>query len=108
MAKSNTQFVHHVYFWLKNTGNAADTAGLIEGLKKLSNVPTIKTFNIGTPAGTNRGVIDTTYAASWLCLFDSPEDQDIYQTHPIHLKFIEDCGHLWEKVIVYDSVSINF
>ena len=106
MAKSNSQFVHHVYFWLKNSGNADDTAALIEGLKKLSSVPTINTFNIGTPAATNRDVIDTTYAASWLCHFNSPEDQDIYQTHPIHLHFIETCSHLWEKVIVYDSVSV--
>jgi hypothetical protein len=38
-------------------------------------------------------------------LFDNKEDQDIYQTDPVHLKFINDCSHLWQKVLVYDTVS---
>ena len=103
--KKNT-FVHHVYFWLKNTGNATDTAELVRGLEKLSATPTIKLCHIGTPAATDRGVIDNTYAVSWLCFFDTPADQDIYQTHPIHLKFVEQCQHLWSKVIVYDTVNV--
>ena len=37
-------FIHHVYFWLKNSGNKEDKAKLIEGLKKLSKVSTIKIF----------------------------------------------------------------
>ena len=51
-------FVHHVYFWLKNTGNEEDKEKLIEGLKKLSKASTIKKFYIGVPAATNRGVIE--------------------------------------------------
>jgi hypothetical protein len=98
-------FIHHVYFWLKNAGNAADRAKLIEGLTKLSKVKTIKNFHIGKPAATSRGVIDTTYAVSWFVLFDNDADQASYQTDPIHLKFVEDCSPLWEKVIVYDSID---
>lgn len=98
-------FVHHVYFWLKNTGNEADRAKLMEGLDRLSKVPTIKMVHIGTPASTNRSVIERGYAVSWLCFFNNLEDEEIYQSHPIHLKFIEDYSHLWEKVIVYDSVG---
>jgi 3-phenylpropionate/cinnamic acid dioxygenase small subunit len=98
-------FIHHVYFWLKNPNNLEDRAKLIEGLKALAKVPEIQQHYIGTPAATNRGVIDTTYAVSWLCFFENLEEQQAYQVHPIHLKFIEDCSHLWEKVIVYDSVD---
>ena len=98
-------FVHHVYFWLKKPGSPEDTAALLAGLKKLSKVSTIKSFHIGKPADTNREVIDRSYALSWLALFDNKADQDSYQTDPIHLKFVEDCSHLWEKVIVYDSVD---
>jgi hypothetical protein len=79
---------------------------LIEGLNKLSKASTIKDFHIGKPAATNRDVIDTTWSVSWLLLFDNKEDQDIYQTDPIHLKFIEDCSHLWSKVLVYDAVNV--
>ena len=100
-------FIHHVFFWLKDAGSSQAREQLIEGLRKLSKAPTIKDFHIGIPANTNRDVIDSTYAASWLLLFDSAEDQDIYQTDPIHLKFIEECSHLWSKVVVYDTISID-
>jgi Stress responsive A/B Barrel Domain len=101
-------FIHHVYFWLKNKDSETDRAKLIEGLEKLSKVPTIKIVHIGTPATTNRSVIERSYAVSWLCFFDNLEDEEIYQKHPIHLKFIEDYSHLWEKVIVYDSVDVKY
>jgi len=101
MAEKNI-FVHHVYFWLKDP---ADKNKLIEGLEKLSKAPTIKTFHIGQPAGTNRDVIDRSYSISWLLTFNNAADQDSYQSDPIHLKFVEECAHLWNKVIVYDSVD---
>jgi hypothetical protein len=40
------KFIHHVYFWLKNADSKEDRSGLIEGLKKLSKVTTIKSFHI--------------------------------------------------------------
>ena len=98
-------FVHHVYFYLKNPGSAADKAKLLEGLNKLAKVPTIKLVHIGEPAPTTRSVIERSYAVSWLCFFDNLEDEEIYQKHPIHLKFVEDYSSLWEKVVVYDSVG---
>lgn len=98
-------FVHHVYFWLKNAGSAADKAKLLEGLQKLSKVKTIQLVHIGQPADTNREVIDRSYALSWLCFFKSKADQDSYQVDPIHLDFIENYSPLWSKVIVYDSVD---
>ncbi|HET6995555.1 MAG TPA: Dabb family protein [Chitinophagaceae bacterium] len=99
-------FVHHVYFWLKNAGNKEDLDKLVAGLKKLSAVKTIKQFHIGKPAGTKRDVIETSYAVSWLVFFANGTDQASYQTDPIHLKFVEDCSSLWQKVVVYDSVNI--
>jgi hypothetical protein len=99
-------FVHHVYFWLKNPNSAEDLGKLVEGLKKLSAVKTIRQFHIGKPAATSREVIDGSYAVSWLTLFDTKADQDSYQVDPIHLKFIEECAFLWSKVIVYDSIDI--
>jgi hypothetical protein len=113
LAANNTQqkemkdiFVHHVYFWLKNAGSKQDLDKLAAGLKKLSAVKTIKQFHIGKPADTNRDVIDRSYGVSWLALFDSKTGQDSYQTDPIHLKFVEECSSLWQKVVVYDSVDI--
>jgi len=98
-------FIHHVYFWLKNVGNDADRHQLVEGLIKLSKTSTIRQFHIGKPANTSRGVIDSSYAVSWVLMFDNDADQATYQTDPIHLKFIEECAHLWSKVVVYDAVD---
>jgi hypothetical protein len=105
-AQKKGMFIHHVYFWLKNPGNKEDRAKLIEGLKKLSKVKTIKNYYIGQPAATRREVIDSSYDVSWLLFFDNPADQDSYQTDPIHLKFVEECSSLWTKVTVYDSIDV--
>ena len=105
MTASKNLFVHHVYFWLNNPESAEDLKKLLEGLNKLSKVKTIKMFHIGKPAGTNRDVIDSSYAVSWLLIFNNRADQDSYQTDPIHLKFIDECKHLWKKVVVYDSID---
>ena len=97
---------HHVYFWLKNPASKADQEKLISGVKTLTTIETIKGFHIATPAATeDRNVIDNSYSVSWLAFFDSEADEQIYQTHPVHLKFIEDFGDLWSKVVVYDSLQ---
>lgn len=105
MAEQKNIFVHHVFFWLKNPDSKEDKAALIEGLKKLSKVETIRQFHIGQPADTNRDVVERSYSISWMLIFDNLEDEEIYQPHPIHKKFIEECSHLWKKVVVYDSVD---
>ena len=102
---SQDLFVHHVYFWLHNPDSQKDFNSLMEGLRALTAVQTIVSFHIGKPASTSRGVIDTSYALSWLLLFRSKEDQDQYQEDPVHLKFVETCKHLWSKVMVYDSIG---
>ena len=101
----NNIFIHHVYFWLKNPASTTDRDKLVAGLTKLAKVKTIKQSHIGKPANTKRDVIDSSYSVSWLLMFDTLADQESYQTDPVHLKFIEDCSQLWEKVKVYDSVD---
>lgn len=99
-------FIHHVYFWLNNPESKEDFDKLVAGLRKLSAVKTINSFHIGKPADTNRDVIDRSYSVSWMLLFKNKADQDSYQVDPIHLKFVEECKHLWKKVTVFDSVDV--
>jgi hypothetical protein len=99
-------FVHHVFFWLREPVTPEGRARFETGLKSLLTVETIVDHHLGIPAGTSRDVIDASYTYSLLVTFKNKEDQDIYQTHPTHLKFIADCQTLWERVVVYDSVSI--
>lgn len=98
-------FIHHVYFWLKNPGNSADKEQLKKGLQSLTGIETIGMYQIGEPAATDRDVIDRSYSLSWMLMFDNLEDEEFYQNHPKHKKFVEDCSHLWNKVVVYDSID---
>lgn len=105
--RNKKQLIHHVFFWLKNRDSKEDLAKLLAGLRTLEKIETIKKIHIGVPAPTEqRDVIDSSYSASELMFFDDTAGQKIYQDHPIHQKFIQDCGHLWEKVIVYDSIDV--
>jgi hypothetical protein len=98
-------FVHHVFFWLNNPDSEEDKGRLLQGLKQLESIDVIRTFHTGVPATTNRDVIERGYALSLLMIFDSLEDQETYQVHPVHKAFVEKCSSLWSKVVVYDAVD---
>jgi len=106
MVEEKNVFIHHVFFWLAEPHNAEHRKLLIAGLKKLSNVLTIRRFHIGQPAGTSREVIDASYSVSWCLFFANAADQDSYQVDPIHLRFVDECKHLWKRVQVYDTVDV--
>jgi hypothetical protein len=98
--------VHHVFFWLKEPKNESHKNQLVKALNELLKVETIKLSHIGFPAGTeSRDVVDHSYSVSFLTLFGDQAGQDAYQVHPLHVKFVEENSHLWQKVIVYDSVD---
>jgi hypothetical protein len=97
-------FIHHVFFWLKEPENTEARKQFESGLQNLIKVPQIQSYHIGTPVESPREVVDDSFTYSYMAFFKSKEDQNTYQTHPIHLQFIEDCQHLWEKVIVYDAM----
>jgi hypothetical protein len=102
---SGSSFIHHVFFWLKKPVTLEIRNKFENALRDLVKVETINVYHLGIPAATNRDVIDNTYTYSLMAVFQNKKDQDIYQTHPIHLKFIEDCQELWERVVVYDSIG---
>ena len=98
-------FVHHVFFWLKEPNNKEACNQFEQGLLSLIKVPLIQTSHIARPVESSRDVVDDSFTYSYMVFFKNKEDQEIYQTHPIHLKFIEDCQHLWNKVVVYDAMD---
>jgi len=107
MEKKKPKLSHHVFFWLKNPTSKEDRDKLIAGLRKLEKIETIRSLQIGVPADTEkRPVVDNSYGVSELMFFDDVKGQNVYQEHPLHKKFVEDCSSLWEKVIVYDSVDV--
>ncbi len=98
---------HQVYFWLKNPGSNEDREELINGIKSLRKIQSVKKLTIGVVASTEkRTVIDDTWSVSELALFNDLASEAAYQVDPIHLDFIKNYGHLWSKVLVYDSAEI--
>jgi hypothetical protein len=100
------KLVHHVFFWLKNPASKEDLAKLLKGLATLAQIETVRGAHFGVPASTEkRDVVDNSYSASEILFFDDTAGQKTYQDHPVHKKFVEDCSHLWEKVVVYDAIA---
>lgn len=105
-APGKKQLVHHVFFWLKNPDSKEDRDKLVEGLRTLAKIETIRKLHVGVLASTEkRDVVDTSWQVSELMFFDDLAGQAVYQSHPIHLAFIKNYGHLWAKVVVYDAME---
>lgn len=101
-------FTHTVLIWLKNPDSQEDRIKFETEVKAfLYNSEFAKEVHIGTPAHTEREIVDSSYTYSLLVTFDSKEDQDAYQKEPVHLKFVEECEHLWNKVLIYDSIGLK-
>ena len=99
--------VHHVFFWLKNARSEDDRNQLIFGLRTLKQIKSVVALHIGIPASTTkRDVVDSSYDVSELIFFADVAEQERYQADPIHVKFVSEYAHLWEKVVVYDSISV--
>jgi hypothetical protein len=106
-AENKYPIIHHVFFWLKNPASKEDRDQLIVGVKTLSKIETVRELRVGVVANTEkRDVVDDTWAVSELMFFSDLAGQATYQTHPIHLEFIKNYSHLWEKVIVYNAADV--
>jgi len=107
LQSGDKEFVHTVFFWLKDPESKTDRAKFERSLKTFINSSQfIQKKHLGIPAGTNREVIDRSYTYCLSLTFRSKADQDKYQTEDVHLAFIKESEDLWKKVIVYDSESI--
>jgi hypothetical protein len=67
----NKQLAHHAFFWLKNPDSVEDRDKLVEGVKSLSKIETIRELHVGVLASTEkRDVVDTSWQVSELMFFD--------------------------------------
>ena len=98
-------FVHTVFFWLAHPESQSDRDALHAGLGSLKGINNISVAYIGKPADTRRPVIDHTYDFSATLIFTDRAAHDAYQVHPVHLEFVAECAHLWNRVQIYDAVN---
>ena len=98
-------FVHAVYFWLREESTPAERDRFAAGLRALCAIDGVAAGYIGVPAPTDRPVIERGYSHALVLVFPDQRAHDAYQVHPVHERFRAECGGLWTRVRVYDSVS---
>lgn len=96
-------FVHSVVFWLKKSLSKDERNYFEAEAKKLLAIESVAHGWVGTPAQTNREVIDSSYDYLLTIVNKNYEDQMAYQVDPIHDTFKENCAKFFEKVVIYDA-----
>ncbi len=104
-AASKSAPLAHIVFFTLAESNDANRAKLVEACKKyLGDREGVVYFGVGVRAPEyDRPVNDQDYDVALHLVFATAEDQNAYQTHPEHLKFVEECKGLWKQVRVFDS-----
>jgi len=102
----NEEFIHLVFFWLKNPTNDNDRIEFENAMHKFLNSSVYaKNKHFGQPANTNRPVVDNSYTYCLKVTFDNLKEHDQYQIEPAHKLFISEASKLWDRVLIYDSQS---
>ena len=96
-------FVHSVYFWLKPELTEAQQAQFWAGVRSLGTIASVKACYIGTPAATDRPIIDRSYSCALVVVFADEAGHEAYQVDAIHDRFRIECASLWERVLIYDA-----
>lgn len=95
-------FVHCVYFWLRDDLTAEQRGTFVDGINSLTTIDTVKYGFVGTPAETDRPIIDRSYSYALVAVFDDQDDHDAYQVDAIHDRFRDSCSSFWSNVKIYD------
>ncbi len=95
-------FVHSVYFWLRADLTPEQRDTFEAGLQSLKAIPDVHTGYVGTPAATDRPIIDRSYSHALIAVFEDRQAHDAYQVHPDHDRFRSDCAGFWSDIRIYD------
>jgi hypothetical protein len=98
-------FIHSVYFWLKPELTEEESAKFWEGVNSLTTIKSVRHGFVGTPAATDRPIIDRSYSCALIIICDDDAGHEAYQVDPIHDRFREQCATFWSKVLIYDAVT---
>lgn len=98
-------FIHTVYFWLRPDLTDEQQALFRAGVQSLTTIESVQSGHWGTPAPTDRPIIERGYSAGLIVIFADQAAHDDYQAHPVHDQFREQCSTFWEKVVIYDTVT---
>ncbi|MGR8998422.1 MAG: Dabb family protein [Gammaproteobacteria bacterium] len=110
-AKASGGKAYHVtIIWLKQHGDAEARRKYIDGTKRLSKLPGVLSYNIGTVTVINREkphqAVDDSYDIAISSTFESKQALENYLKNPEHHKVVHEVlKPLVEKYKVYDFVE---
>ncbi len=95
----------HIVFFTLAESSDENRSRLITACKKyLEGHDGLEYFGVGVNAPEyDREVNDRDYDVALHLIFKTAAAQNVYQTHPRHQEFIEECKPLWKKVRVFDT-----
>lgn len=95
--------VHSVFFWLKPELTEVERAAFRAGVESLKGISAVEAVYIGTPAPTDRPVIDRSYDLGLTVLMKDMAAHDAYQVDPLHTAFVQQFSGHWQRVVIYDA-----
>lgn len=102
--ESKEVIAHYVLFWLNDDLSEQEVNDFSAFFEELKAIPEIKSLHYGRAAASHpRDVVDNSFSYNLLVYFDSMDDLNVYETHPIHVDAIEKYSKYWNKVMVHDS-----
>lgn len=96
--------IHHVVIiWLKDAGNPAAREQYIAQSRRMSKLPMVKEYRVGTVLSGGREIVDTSYDVAVVATFANQQALKDYLDHPEHKKVVEEAlKPLVAKAVVYD------
>jgi hypothetical protein len=95
--------VHTVLFWLKDKLTDDDRAFFAAELERLKGIECAHAVYVGTPAATDRPVIDSSYDFCLTVILPDMAAYESYQIDPLHEAFVEKCRHMFGRIQIYDA-----
>ncbi len=100
---TDSRIVHVVLVWLKEPGNAAHRAQVIEATRGFSTIPGVEEIRVGEPVPSQRTNVDDSYDIGLYIVFSSKEALETYLTHPEHKAAQQSILRpLVKKAVIYD------
>jgi len=96
---------HVVLFWTDHPAES-NRAVLLEGARRLGEIPGVLNFHCGVPEPSPRGAVDDSFTVAITMDFESSEALEVYQEHPVHREFLATTfKDTCKRFVVYDIAS---
>ncbi|GAB5527744.1 MAG: hypothetical protein Roseis2KO_56160 [Roseivirga sp.] len=95
-------FIHSVYIWFKEGVTEEQRAQMYADTEALRSIEVVKALYTGTPAATDRPIVERSYDYAIIVHFENLAGHDAYQQHPVHLALLKNHSALWQKVMITD------